>query len=1177
MVQIAGRRCLLRLLTAAFGLLGLLAAVTPVMAQRAEPPRLALDFRGPAGRTRAVGFAGDGRRFHAAGENKLVQFYDIVDARIVPGAAVRWEFARGALGEINSTAITADGRKLLIGGSSARGPGGDVVLVDPGNQQVLEVLSAGAEVVALAMNADASLIAASNRLGGIVAWTTANGQRVRRELLPTAADVSGGDDAAAVLRTFHPLTLVSNRWLLAFVPVDSDAGPQDQLTAFDLTNDAPPRPLGLFNQIGTAITSDSNAQLIIAGDADGNLSIRRGGIDAAAATAALSPLLQVPAETLLTLRNLVLSPDARQLAVLGDLETADNVRSFVALLDADSLAVRDRVEFSGREACRAAAFSPDSSRLLTHNDDREQLLIWELRDPAGGLLQQPLQAAPLSAPGRGRIFRQARFASAASPGENGYELVLQDSSGATAVITLGDSDLEESPAALPDAPPPAVNAPDTFAPGWTVTAAEPAADALTQQLTIRPPAGSSLAPSVISLSIPDQGLFSGAIAFLKGTDGAPSAVAIGTRTIDGIFVYRLPTAADQAPLLVRYFRDHSSAISDLSVSTDQRYLVSCAGDKTVRIWSLEGLSLPQQQAVFGARFERSPQGTLVIRDLLKPGILFARGLREGDSLTHLAGFATGDEVITEVPRIESILQQHPAWEILDLWTDRIGFNADNPADTVLRINPGWEPLLTLVSDKAGEWVLFTPEGYFDASIAEGDRLFGWQINQGVDRPPRFEPAEHLQKEYEKPDVIRQVLQLGNVPDALAALNRPVAADLRQELQRRVLALPQVEILSPADGAELPAGQPVVIQARVTFVNPADAAAFEIQASHNGRLLTAPVIAGPAATREYTWQSQLPEASNAITVSARQPGEELTNSDQGRDTAAFFTAGRPRDPQARVYLLAFAVDQYLKSAPLQYSVGSVQGFQQDLQAARGLARPYGPLSQVVADARVNWTSVTGTLADFIKARQAQASPDDLVIVVVCGRGISRAVAVGGSVRTGVGEEFFFLPPQVDPRDLKQLDREGVRWKDLCRPVNSLDCDVLWIIDAAHSARARNEARSAFAECRSPHGRHVLFADRSDAVEAATLQVHRTDSGNTALMLAVREALVGSDVNGEVQSAVAALWNDRTLTFEDLSAYTSGRATQAAKSLGKNQKVIASPTAPTSHLRPLILGSGDFGVR
>ncbi len=1124
-----------------------------------------------------MGFLSDGRRFHAAGENKLVQFYDIVDARIVPGTAVRWEFARGSLGEINATAATADGRLLLIGGSSARGPGGDLILVDPGNQQVLEVLSAGAEVVALAMNADASVIAASNRLGGISAWTLADGQRIRQELYSSAADVSGDDQAGTVRRTFHPLAFATDRWLLAFVTLDTDTGPQDQLTAFDLTGTEPPRPLGLFSQTGTAITTASAGQLVIAGDADGNLSIRRSGLDGTVQTASLNQLLQVPMDALLTLRNLVLSPDAMHVALLGDLESNADVRSFLVLLDTNSLAVRDRVEFPGREACRAAAFSQDSTRLLTHNDDREQLLIWELFSPAGDLLPQPLQAAPITAAGRGRIFRQARFAAETSTLETGYQLVLKDSAEKTAVITLGDSDLEESEPEPPNFPPPAANAPETFAAGWTVTADAATEDGLIQTLTIKPPQGSPLTPVAITLSVPDQGFYSGAYAFLKGTDASPAAVAIGTRTIDGIFVYRLPAAVSEAPQLVRYFRDHSSAISDLSVSTDQRYLVSCAADKTVRIWSLEGLSLPRQQAVFGARFERSAAGSLVVRDLLKAGILFARGLREGDSLTHLAGFATAEEVIPDVARIESILQQHPAWETVDLWSSRSGFNADSPGETVLRVNPGWEPLLTLVSDKAGEWVLFTPEGYFDASIAEGDRLFGWQVNQGVNEAPRFEPAEHLQKEYEKPEVIRQVLQLGNVPDALAALNRPVAADLRQELQQRVLALPRIEILTPADGAELPAGQPVTIRARVTFVNPADAAAFDIQAAHNGRPLPAPVIAGPPAAQEYTWQSQQPEAANAITVSARQPGQELTNSDQGRDTAAFFTAGRPRDPAARVYLLAFAVDQYVKSAPLQYSVGSVQGFREDLLAARGLARPYGALSQVVADARVNWTSVTGTLAEFITARKAQASPDDLVIVVVCGRGISRAVSVGGSVRTGAGEEFFFLPPAVDPRDLKQLDKEGVRWKDLCRPVNNLDCDVLWIIDAAHSARARNEARSAFAECRSPHGRHVLFADRSDAVEAATLQVHRSDPGNTALLLAIREALVGSDVSGEVQAAVAALWNDRTLTFEDLSGYAASRATQAAKSLGKSQKVIASPTAPGSHLRPLILGNGDFGVR
>lgn len=273
---------------------------------------------------------------------------------------------------------------------------------------------------------------------------------------------------------------------------------------------------------------------------------------------------------------------------------------------------------------------------------------------------------------------------------------------------------------------------------------------------------------------------------------------------------------------------------------------------------------------------------------------------------------------------------------------------------------------------------------------------------------------------------------------------------------------------------------------------------------------------------------------------------------------------------RVYLLAFAVDQYLKSAPLQFSVSSVKSFRNDLETTKPLTNTLSPLSRIVSDASVTWKTINGTLTDFLKARQSQPSPDDLVIVVVCGRGISRTVSVGGSLRTGVAEEFFFLPPQVDPRDLAQLDREGIRWKDLCRPINKLDCDVLWIIDATHSARARNEAKSAFAECRSPHGRNVLFADRSDPVEAATLKVRTNEPGNTALILAIREALVGSDLDSDVQTAVATLWNDQVLTFEDLANYSATRAAAAAKALGKSQKIIATPTPPNSHLHTLILG-------
>ena len=67
------------------------AAQTTVPAE--DPPRLVVDFRGPVGRTRALGFAGSDRRFFSAGENKRLQFYDVVNQSIVPGTVIRWEFA----------------------------------------------------------------------------------------------------------------------------------------------------------------------------------------------------------------------------------------------------------------------------------------------------------------------------------------------------------------------------------------------------------------------------------------------------------------------------------------------------------------------------------------------------------------------------------------------------------------------------------------------------------------------------------------------------------------------------------------------------------------------------------------------------------------------------------------------------------------------------------------------------------------------------------------------------------------------------------------------------------------------------------------------------------------------------------------------------------------------------
>ena len=114
-----------------------------------------------------------------------------------------------------------------------------------------------------------------------------------------------------------------------------------------------------------------------------------------------------------------------------------------------------------------------------------------------------------------------------------------------------------------------------------------------------------------------------------------------------------------------------------------------------------------------------------------------------------------------------------------------------------------EPLLSLFVTTDGEWVLWTPQGYYDASPG-GDRLIGWHVNQGRDRAAKFYLAHQFRKRFYRPDVIDRVLQVGDVPRAIALANtaqaRPAEAlDLRQPEVLSRLEPPRVRILEPADG------------------------------------------------------------------------------------------------------------------------------------------------------------------------------------------------------------------------------------------------------------------------------------------------------------------------------------------------------------------------------------------
>jgi WD40 repeat protein len=93
------------------------------------------------------------------------------------------------------------------------------------------------------------------------------------------------------------------------------------------------------------------------------------------------------------------------------------------------------------------------------------------------------------------------------------------------------------------------------------------------------------------------------------------------------------------------------------------------------------------------------------------------------------------------------------------------------ADHTLRI---WnieqtEPLLSLFFGR-DDWIAWTPQGYYAASDG-GERLMGWQVNNGVDKMATFHAAAQFRKSFYRPDVIKLLLKTGSVEKALARMAR----------------------------------------------------------------------------------------------------------------------------------------------------------------------------------------------------------------------------------------------------------------------------------------------------------------------------------------------------------------------------------------------------------------------
>lgn len=93
-----------------------------------------------------------------------------------------------------------------------------------------------------------------------------------------------------------------------------------------------------------------------------------------------------------------------------------------------------------------------------------------------------------------------------------------------------------------------------------------------------------------------------------------------------------------------------------------------------------------------------------------------------------------------------------------------------------RPNDGSEQLAFFPHIDKKRWVMWTPEGYYDASLG-GEELIGWHLNQGKDKEARFISSSQLYDVFYRPDIVQSKFRGDDISklitiSALDALKNP---------------------------------------------------------------------------------------------------------------------------------------------------------------------------------------------------------------------------------------------------------------------------------------------------------------------------------------------------------------------------------------------------------------------
>jgi WD40 repeat protein len=341
------------------------------------------------------------------------------------------------------------------------------------------------------------------------------------------------------------------------------------------------------------------------------------------------------------------------------------------------------------------------------------------------------------------------------------------------------------------------------------------------------------------------------------------------------------------------------------------------------------------------------------------------------------------------------------------------------------------------SPENGEWVMWTPQGYFTSSKG-GERLIGWQINEGFDKSARFVTAQQIRDRFRRPNLIERAFRVVSAKQAAteAGLSKVTVDDLKKQF------LPKFAIVTPlSDSTHTEAGIRVTVRVEPTLDAVAEFSVFVNERLADIRKGFTPVTTTGDGSYQQSFDILLEPGPNRIVVRGANPlgflDQELTVT---ANTAISSSIKR------RLFLVTVGVNLYpkLPGKDLRFATDDACDFHDLMLSTKGQyytdIESRFLLNGKGGDNEPTAANVLRAIELFNKA----TDQFDTAMLFVSGHGVNEN-----------GEHYFVTTDATPQADGGRLDPSTlVSWKDLRSGIRRAMGRRVIFVDTCHADGAYN---------------------------------------------------------------------------------------------------------------------------